>query len=74
MRINQRDRMLKYLMDFGSITRLEAMSELGIIEAPARISELRQRGHIITTSREYGKNRYGETVSWAKWTYGGKNV
>ena len=67
-KVTQRDRLLRYLLDFGSITRMEAISELGIIEAPARITELRQRGYDIQTGYEYGKNRYGETVKWAKWS------
>ena len=66
--MTQRDRMLRHMIDFGSITRLEAFREYGIVEAPARITELRQRGYDITTSYEYGKNRYGEPVKWAKWT------
>lgn len=71
--MTQRDRILKWLMDYGTLTRVEAFAELGIIESPARISELRKMGHVISTTREHGKNRYGEPVSWVKWTYGGMN-
>lgn len=65
--MTQRDRLLRHLQDYGSITRLEAISEYGIIEAPARITELRKLGYEIKTSIVYGKNRYGEPVHWAKW-------
>lgn len=66
--MTQRERILRHLTDYGTLTRLEAFRDYGIVEAPARITELRQRGYDITTSYEYGKNRYGEPVKWAKWT------
>lgn len=70
----QRYRMLQYMRDFGSITRAEAFTELGIVEAPARIVELKREGHNIETTTVYGKNRYGEPVHWAKWTLEGTNA
>lgn len=66
-KMTQRDRVLKWLREFGSITRAEAFTELGIVELPARITELKQEGYNIATLMETGKNRYGETVRWAKW-------
>ena len=64
----QRYRILRYMLDFGSITRAEAFTELGIVEAPARIVELKKEGYIIITDTVYGKNRYGEPVHWARWS------
>lgn len=40
-RPTQVERVLQYLQDFGSITRIQAMQDLGIMNIGARISELR---------------------------------
>ena len=66
-KLTQRDRVLMYLQDFGSITRAEAFTELGIVELPARIVELKRLGYNIITTTVYGKNRYGQPIHWAKW-------
>lgn len=48
--------------------RVEAWSQLGILEAPARISELKAQGHDIKTQMIEVKNRYGEPVRIAEWS------
>ena len=48
------------MKDFGSITTLEAFTELGVVRLGARISELRDRGVAIIGKNETVKNRYGE--------------
>lgn len=40
--MNQCERILKYLDEHGSITRAEAMSECGIANFTARVSDLRR--------------------------------
>lgn len=42
--MNQCERILKYLDEHGSITRAEAMSECGIANFTARVSDLRRDG------------------------------
>ena len=69
--MSQRDRVLQYLQNGGVLTRLNSFDQLGIIEAPARITELRQEGYDIRTKRVTVKNRYGEKVSIAQWTMPG---
>lgn len=44
-RMTQRDRVIQYIKDFGSITRAEAFNELGIVELAARICELERMGY-----------------------------
>lgn len=56
----QCDRIRQYITDFGSITTLEAFTELGIVRLGARISEMRKNGEKITDKMEIVKNRYGE--------------
>ena len=66
--MSQRQRILSYLEQGNSLTRLNSWEQLGIIEAPARISELRAAGHKIKTEKVAVTNRYGEKVQVAKWT------
>lgn len=42
--MTQKERILKYLNDFGSITPLEAMRDLGVMRLSARIMELNRNG------------------------------
>lgn len=57
----QCERIRKYLKDFGSITQLQALSDLGIMRLASRISEMRQAGEAIEDRIIEVKNRYGET-------------
>jgi len=55
------------LKEGKTLTRLNAWDNLGILEAPARISELRNKGHQIQTGFKTILNRYGEKVKIAEW-------
>ena len=59
-RLTQSQRVLKYLNDFGSITSLEAYRDLGIIQLPRRIYDLRQSGINIKSDWQVVINRYNE--------------
>lgn len=65
--MTQQERILSYLQEGKTLTRLNAWDALGILEAPARISELRAKGHEIKTSFKTVLNRYGEKVKIAEW-------
>ena len=65
--MTQKERILKYLESGKTLTRLNSWNELGVLEAPARISELRQEGYPIRTEMYTVQNRYGERVRVAKW-------
>lgn len=64
----QKQLILDYLDQFGSITPMEAMRDLGIMRLAARISDLKEDGYEIRTSMEKMKNRYGKTVYFAKYS------
>ena len=66
--MNQRNRIMDYLETGRTLTRLNSWSELGILEAPARISELRAAGAPIKTRMITVRNRYGEKVRVAEWS------
>ena len=63
--MTQKDRILKYLRDFGSITPLDAMADIGCMRLASRISELKKRGYEIRKEMEHGRNRYGQKTAYA---------
>ena len=64
----QKERVLSWLKSGESLNRLLSWEHLGVLEAPARISELRSEGYNIVTRMVSVKNRYGETVRIAEWS------
>lgn len=65
---NQQERVLNYIKSFGSITSLEAFRDLGITRLSAVIFCLRRKGYRIVSTSELSKNRYNESVSYARYT------
>lgn len=63
----QHQRIKDYLDSGKILTRLNAWEELGILEAPARISEL-QKEYPIKTTMISVNNRYGKPVRIAQWS------
>lgn len=59
-RPTQCERVYRYMQDFGGITQLEALSDLGIMRLASRVSEMRKRGIAIKDEQVLVKNRYGE--------------
>ena len=57
----QNQRILEYMRDFGSITQIDALKDLGVMRLASKISDLRKQGFSIISKREPVKNRYGET-------------
>ncbi len=66
-KINQTRRIVKYINDFGSITTLEAMRDLGVTNLHARLYELKKEGYVITGISEQSKNRYGDKVHYKRY-------
>lgn len=56
----QNQRIMNYMREFGSITQLQALSDLGVMRLASRISDLRRSGYQIKSRTEAVKNRYGE--------------
>lgn len=68
MKITHKDRVLKYIQDYGSITSLDAIREFGNTRLSASIWLLRHVDNInILSINETSKNRYGEKVSYARY-------
>ena len=70
-RLTQSMKIIKYMMDFGSITPVQAMQDLGVMRLAARISDIERQGWEIIHERETGKNRYGEKTTYAKYSLKG---
>lgn len=60
MKSTQAERVLEYIEQFGSITQMEAMNDLGVMRLASRVSDLKKLGYPITSDIEAVKNRYGE--------------
>lgn len=56
----QAERVLDYIDQFGSITQLEALQDLGVMRLASRISDLKKQGYPIKSDMESVKNRFGE--------------
>jgi hypothetical protein len=53
------------MMQFGSISTLEAFTDLGVARLASRIHDLKDQGYNIVSETKAGKNRYGETTHYS---------
>lgn len=67
--MTQKEKILRHLEQFGSITPLEAQAEYAIMRLGARIKELRIAGYDIDTNIVYTRNRFGERTRYARYVY-----
>ena len=56
----QTQRIIDYIAEFGSITQLEALRDLGIMRLASRVSDLKRQGYPIISTTETVNNRFGE--------------
>ena len=66
--MTQKELILKYLEDFGTITPLEAFADLGITRLAARISDIKKDGIDIKVESVKSINRYGKATTYAKYS------
>lgn len=66
--MTQYESILKYINDFGSITPMEAFSDLGITKLATRISEMRKGGMEFHKEPMKTKNRYGKPVRFMRYS------
>ena len=60
-------RIYDYMSKFGSISPMEAFSDLGETKLSTRIGEMRRRGIEIEGREEAGKNRFGQEVRYMRY-------
>lgn len=68
--MTQHDLILQYMDDFGSISPMEAYSDLGITKLSTRISEMSRNGQTFQKKMETSKNRYGKSVRYMRYWRG----
>lgn len=66
----QCERIIQYMKDFGSITTLQAFTDLGCTRLASRVTDLKKQGYNIKSEFVSSKNRYDETVSYKKYYLG----
>lgn len=67
MKIPQKQRIINYIREFGSISSWDAYSDLGITQLGARIDQLKKDGYTFRTEWEHKKNRYNEEVNFKRY-------
>lgn len=68
----QTEKVLDYMLEFGSITAFEAMKDLACMRLASRISDLKKQGYPIESKVEAVKNRYGENCYVKRYSLGGE--
>ena len=68
MKKNQRQRILDYINETGSITALEAVRDLGVLQLSARLVELEKDGIVFHKEQESALNRFGERVYYTRYS------
>ena len=66
--MSDKNRVLAYLREHGSITPLEALNSFGCYRLGARVWDLRHDGHNIVTEIIEGTDRHGEPARFARYT------
>lgn len=67
IKMSQKERILNYIKEFGSISSWQAYSDLGITQLGARIDGLQKEGYRFKTEWEKSTNRYGQPVMFKKY-------
>lgn len=66
--MTQKERIYNYMQDFGSITPIQAFTDLGITKLATRISEMKRDGVLIEQQMIKVKNRYGDKTEVMKYS------
>ena len=66
--MTQKDAIIKYIEEHGSITPMDAFEALGITKLATRVSEIIRDGIPVYKSWEESENRYGEKVRFMRYT------
>ena len=66
-KVKQTEKVLRYMQEFGSITSLQAMQDLGVMRLASRITDLKQSGYDVQSRYIHSKNRYGEPVKYKEY-------
>lgn len=65
--MTQKELILKYIADFGSITSFQAYADLGVTQLATRIKELKAKGYEFRTEPQKTHNRHGKPVHYVRY-------
>ena len=68
MKSKQKTRVLDYMRQYGAITQLDAIRDLSCMRLASRIADLRKDGYSIKREMVGSTNRFGEAVSFARYS------
>ena len=66
--MTQREEIIAYIKEFGSITPMEAFYELGITKLATRVSEMRKNGVAFKIETVKHKGKRGKIVRYARYS------
>ena len=69
--MTQRERLLNYIKENGSVDRLEAFNALGIFELSSNIVRLEREGYEFIKVNKTGRNRFGEPFHYTVYSLKG---
>ena len=64
----QNQRVIDYMTQFGGITQIQALSDLGVMRLASRISDLRSKGYDIKKEMITVRNRFEEECHVARYS------
>lgn len=65
----QQTQVMNYILEYGSITPMEAFYDLGITKLATRVSELKRFGYKFDQEMIANKNRFGVAVHYMKYSF-----
>lgn len=68
MKETQCQKIIRYMQKFGSITPLEAISDIGCMRLASRINDIKKMGYKVKTEHIDGFNRLGEATHFARYS------
>lgn len=69
--MSQKEEIMAYMKDFGSITSMDAFMDIGCTRLAARISDIEDDGVSVLRTKETRLNRFGKAVSYTRYSLGG---
>lgn len=65
--MTQCERVLWYIKNFGYITPLQAVNDLGVMRLASRIKDIKNLGYHVLTDRIEVKDRFGNSAHVARY-------
>lgn len=69
VKMTQREAIIDYINQFGSITPMEAFADLGITKLATRVSEMKKDGITLKHESIKCKTRLGRTTHYTRYSF-----